>query len=142
MKKRETLSSSDKVSQLIFTEKMFYVLGELMLSDMLRSKCSYQRIAYRSHLYILHRKKGMSYMTSTKERLSVPTDNVIIPHKFRFVSAFFEKLKNFYQHYAEIILLLLQILEHYDIIDMLHYTHYNGLIVFFCLIVARSIAFW
>ncbi len=70
-------------------------------------------------------------MTSTKERSSVPTDKVIIPHKFRFVSTFFENNKNFYWHFAENKPHLLQILEHYDIIVTLHYTHYNGLIVFF-----------
>ena len=39
-----------------------------MLSDMLRSKCSYQRIAYRSQLYTTHeRKECVLWQTRTNE---------------------------------------------------------------------------
>lgn len=76
--------------------KIFYVFGELALSEMSGSKYSCQRNTYScsSSIYLYKRKKGVSNDTNTKERMvSVPTDKLIIPRIFGFVSPFFE---NFY----------------------------------------------
>ena len=95
LKGGKRVSSSDKVSQLIFTEKMFYVLGEqsppICYGQSVLTKESPTIVIY---IYYTERKE-CRLMTSTKERSSVSTDKVIIPHKIRFVSAFFWKIKIF-----------------------------------------------
>lgn len=47
---------------------MFYVLGELMLSDMPQPKYSYQRNTCRSHLYYTNERKECLMTQITKER--------------------------------------------------------------------------
>lgn len=61
-----------------------------MLSDMLRSKHSYQRNTYTQSSNLYKRKKGVSIDTNKRKMVSVPTDIAIISYTFSFVSAFFE----------------------------------------------------
>lgn len=77
---------------------MFYVYEGQIPSAMPRSKCSYQRIAYRSHLIYTNERKEC-LLTHTKERMvSAPTDKLIIPRIFRFVSTFCKNFqKNFFK---------------------------------------------
>ena len=91
-KKRETLSS-DRVSQIIFTEKMFYVLGE-QSSPICHGQSVLTKESPTVVIYIYYtERKECHLMTTTKERMPVSTDNLIIPHKIRFVSPFFEKIQ-------------------------------------------------
>ena len=91
---------SNRMRSLRFYRKnlYFYVLGELMLSDMLRSKYSYQRNTYTQSSILYKRKKGVSIDTNYKRKNGVSTNwhRYYIVHFFVCQRFFWNFLKNFF----------------------------------------------
>jgi len=91
---------SNRMRSLRFYRKnlYFYVLGELMLSDMLRSKHSYQRNTYTQSSYIIQTKERSVYWhkLQKKEWCQYQLTSLLYRTLFRLSALFLKFLKKFF----------------------------------------------